>query len=49
MGLLTNEETAARLTVIERAIVDLAALVETLKRDLLDADLSDVLGSMHDD
>jgi len=31
---ITHQEAAARLTVIERAIVDLAVLVETLRQDL---------------
>lgn len=32
---LTPEEAAARLVVVERAIVNLAILVETLRQDLV--------------
>lgn len=36
-GSLDNNEFAARLTVIERAIVNLAILVEGLRQDAVDA------------
>lgn len=38
----------ARLTVIERAIVDLAALAAQLRIDLLDEDPTHVVGFKHD-
>lgn len=36
------------MTVIERAIVDLAILVESLRQDLVDSDPTRVVGSSHD-
>lgn len=45
---MDKSEVAARLTVIERAIVDLAALAAQLRIDLLDEEPSHVLGSSHD-
>jgi hypothetical protein len=43
-----NREAAARLIVVERAIVDLAVLVERLRQDLLDSDPTHVVVSTHD-
>lgn len=45
---MRNEDAAARLIVVEKAIVDLAVLVETLRQDLLDQPATDVVGSSHD-
>ncbi len=48
MPKITLSEAAARLTVIERAIVDLAVLVEQLRQDCVDSGLSNVVGSAHE-
>lgn len=45
---MNREEIAARVTIIERAIVTLAVLVEQLRQDVLDDEQYDVLGSSHD-
>lgn len=45
---MDSKEYAARLTVIERAIVDLAVLVEQLRQDAVDTDRASVVGSEHD-
>lgn len=46
---MNNKEVAARLTVIERAIVNLAVLVEQLRQDTLDAARVDMVECSHDD
>lgn len=45
---MDNREAAARVVVIERAIVTLAILVEQLRQDLLDSDATDVVASSHE-
>lgn len=47
-GSLDNNEFAARLTVIERAIVNLAILVEGLRQDAVDAGATNVVASSHE-
>lgn len=41
-------EAAARLTVVEKAIVDLAILVEQLRQDCVDEHRAGVIDSIHD-
>lgn len=48
MAKITLAEAGARLTVIERAIVDLAYLVEELRQDCVDSEPTRVVGSSHE-